>query len=204
MTGSSVQFALLNTTTVENLSRKVKVWTLAVYLPQPPDPAIARGFQSVTYATVPATASNELSISSTLSPPSRTFAILHSKQGENPFDLGPLENFKSVMGNYWYDWLLPLRYSPCCNHDRGDSAFTLGPVFEQMKQRAGLAVANHSRTPTDPRSLSRQNTAESESDRESRRRHRRRRRRRRRERRGKEMDRRDEESSLPEPNGVVG
>ena len=44
------------------------------------------------------------------------------------------------MGEKWWDWILPLRYSPCCNHDRGDSAFALGPVVDRMRERAGIAV----------------------------------------------------------------
>lgn len=69
----------------------------------------------------------------------KTFAILHTKPGENPFDLGPYQNFKTVMGDHWYDWLLPIRYSPCCNHDRNHSQFPMGPVVQRMRAEAGIA-----------------------------------------------------------------
>ena len=69
----------------------------------------------------------------------KTFAILHTKPGENPFDLGPYQNFKTVMGDHWYDWLLPIRHSPCCNHDRKDSQFPMGPVIQRMRVEAGIA-----------------------------------------------------------------
>ena len=69
----------------------------------------------------------------------KTFAILHTKPGENPFDLGPYQNFKTVMGDHWYDWLLPIRHSPCCNHDRKDSQFPMSPVVQRMRAEAGIA-----------------------------------------------------------------
>lgn len=134
MTGSSVQFTILNTTTVENLTRKAKVYTLAIYMPRPPDPNSIPPFQTITYPlTQPA--------SNTSHPtPLRTFAVLHTKPGENPWDLGPLGNFKTVMGNHWYDWLLPIKYSPICNHDSGEGDFPLGPVVDRLREEAGIAL----------------------------------------------------------------
>lgn len=134
MTGSSMQFALLNTTTIENLTRTTKVYTLAVYMPRPPDPNSIPPFQTITYPLT-----QQISNSNHLTPP-RTFAILHTKPGENPWDLGPLGNFKTVMGNHWYDWLLPIKYSPICNHDRGESDFPLGPVVDRLREEAGIAL----------------------------------------------------------------
>ena len=141
MFGSSFQFVLVNTTTVENLSRRTKVWTLAIYMPNPPTSA-PTSFQTITY---PLTAQPRPSSSNTNgppvpAPPPRMFAILHSKPGENPWDLGPWSNFRSVMGEKWWDCILPLKYSPCCDHDRGDSAFEMGPVVDRMRERAGIAV----------------------------------------------------------------
>lgn len=71
-------------------------------------------------------------------PPPRTFAILRTTPGSNPWNMGTLENFKSVMGKHWYDWFLPLRYSPCCDHDRGDSFYEFGSDVETLKREAGL------------------------------------------------------------------
>ena len=143
MAGSSIQFLLLNTTTVDNLSRKVKVYTLAVYLPRPPNPGIAVPFQTITYPLTQPSADGGTPPSTT---PPRTFAILHTKPGASPWDLGPLRNFKSVMGEHWYDWILPLKYSPSCNHDRGDSAFELGPVVQRMREDAGIAEPHEGQT----------------------------------------------------------
>ena len=133
MTGSSLQFALLNTTTIENLSRKSVVYQLAIYMPRPPlDPPV---FPTITYSTAQNPEDPQSSPNAT-----RTFAILHTKPGENPWDLGVYENFRSVMGEYWLEWFLPIRYSPCCNHDRYDSQFTLGPVVQRMRRDAGITT----------------------------------------------------------------
>ena len=126
MTGSSVQFALLNTTTIENLSRKSIVWDLAIHIPKPPDQPLA--FPTISFSTGPAalTADENLDEPSLPHQSIKTFAILHSKPGENPYDLGPFRNFKTVMGEHWYDWLLPFKYSPCCDHSSSECQFDVG------------------------------------------------------------------------------
>ncbi|KAL8805035.1 MAG: hypothetical protein Q9182_002237 [Xanthomendoza sp. 2 TL-2023] len=125
MGASSLQFVLQNTTTIENLSRRTKVWQLAIYIPntslQNDKPPL---FRTITYGTDP----NSI----------RTFAILHSRPGENPWDLGYFRNFKAVMGEHWYDWILPIKLSPCAKHDRLDCEFETGPVVERMKREAGI------------------------------------------------------------------
>lgn len=134
MTGSSLQFLILNSTTIENLSRHSKVWLLAVHIARPLSSPSTIGFSTISYPLTGATPAQQPS-----SPP-KTFAILRSMPGENPFDLGPMENIKSVMGEHVYDWILPLKHSPCANHDRADSQFALGPVIERMRIEAGLAT----------------------------------------------------------------
>ncbi|KAL9099847.1 MAG: hypothetical protein Q9163_004710 [Psora crenata] len=131
MTGSSLQFALLNTTTIENLSRKTVVHQLAIHmprLPQEPPP-----FPTISYSTAQKSETSEPSPDTI-----KTFAILHTKPGENVWDLGPYRNFKSVMGDHWYDWFLPIRYSPSSNHDRYDSQFPMGHVVDRLKREAGI------------------------------------------------------------------
>ncbi|KAH7063136.1 DHHC palmitoyltransferase-domain-containing protein [Macrophomina phaseolina] len=44
--------------------------------------------------------------------PGALYAILLTRPGDNPWDLGTLKNWKSVMGNSIVDWFLPLKYSP--------------------------------------------------------------------------------------------
>ncbi|KAL9036365.1 MAG: hypothetical protein Q9214_006167 [Letrouitia sp. 1 TL-2023] len=137
MAGSSLQFATLNTTTIENLSRKSKVWQLAIHIPNPPGGDFSLPYRVVTYDANGQVISNPNG-QQPLAPSSRTFAILHSKPGENPWDLGPLRNFKSVMGERWYQWFLPLKQSPCTNHDRGDCQYETGSVVDRMRREVGL------------------------------------------------------------------
>ena len=148
MTLSSLQFALLNTTTIENLSRKTKVWTLAIYMSRPPSPqSLFPRFQIITYPLAPTlTNTDDANVAPPSLPspppvgPARTFAILHTKPGQNPWDLGPWRNFKSVMGERWYDWFLPIKHSPCSRHSGMESQFEVGPVVQQMREDAGIAL----------------------------------------------------------------
>ena len=135
MTGSSVQLVLLNVTTIENLSRKSIVWDLAVYMPKPPSEAPA--FPTISFGT------NQAATAVDLDPQHnsiKTYAILHSKLGENPWDLGAFRNFQSVMGEHWYEWLLPIKRSPCCDHSSEESEYEFGPAVDRMRKEAGLAL----------------------------------------------------------------
>ena len=138
MTGSSLQFAIINSSTIENLSRKNVVWTLAVYMPKPPE--VSSGFRTISYSSAKNSSGIHASTEQDQPNTIRTFAILHSKPGENPFDLGPYRNFKSVMGDHWYDWIFPLRYSPCCDHNRQDGQFAMGSVLQRMRKEAGISL----------------------------------------------------------------
>ena len=131
MSLSSLQFVFLNTTSVENLSRQTKIWTLAVYMHGSPATPHCKPYRTITYPLIRPPLGTPFA-------PSRTFAILHSKPGENPYNLGLYGNFTSVMGNNIFDWLVPLRYSPCCDHESSESAFALGPVVQRMREEAGL------------------------------------------------------------------
>lgn len=72
-------------------------------------------------------------------PQPRTFAILETLPGMNPWDLGSaLLNFKSVFGERLHDWLLPIKHSPCCDHTSSISQYPLGPDFEDLLIEAGL------------------------------------------------------------------
>lgn len=138
---SSLQFALLNTTTIENLDRRTKVWTIAVRIPDNIQLPTPLPFYTITYPLGSMDPNQEKTATPRVAPSStktRTFAILHSKPGESPWDLGYWRNLKSVMGEHWYDWILPLRYSPCSDYDRYEAAFETGPVVQRMKEDAGL------------------------------------------------------------------
>ncbi|EOD51004.1 Palmitoyltransferase pfa5 [Neofusicoccum parvum] len=68
--------------------------------------------------------------------PGALYAILMTKPGDNPWDLGGFKNLKSVMGESIIDWFLPFKFSPCTNHDRQDAEFEMGPVVEWVKKDA--------------------------------------------------------------------
>ncbi|KAL2408201.1 Palmitoyltransferase pfa5 [Exophiala dermatitidis] len=228
MCGSSLQFAFVNSSTIENLTRRTKVWYLAVYIPErvldryyssgrtdlrlityprPPseqfqilqqhgakvDMDVDHSQQDIvpevgglpasndsdegrqqssdthqgsTESTTPPVASTRhqqhgghrsLSSTSPQSPTGntsadptggargRTFAILETKPGENPWDIGPFRNFREVMGYFWLDWFLPLHRSPLVDHGDPTSMYKLGPVVEKMKREE---VDKLSPTPT--------------------------------------------------------
>lgn len=72
-------------------------------------------------------------------PQFRTFAILETSPGSNPWDLGtPWRNFTAVFGLKFHQWFIPQRYSPCCDHSSLVSQYPLGPQFEQLLHDSGL------------------------------------------------------------------
>jgi len=61
----------------------------------------------------------------------RTFSILQMKAGDNPWDLeSTYQNIRTVMGSSIVDWFLPIKRSPCCNHEDSQSQFVLGPSVD--------------------------------------------------------------------------
>ncbi len=87
----------------------------------------------------------------------RTFAILKTPApGLNPWDLkSRLLNWQTVMGNDVIDYLLPLRRSPCCNHDGPESQFAFGPVVDQLRVDYGLISPDDSHVRSRLRRLNR-------------------------------------------------
>ncbi|KAJ5573954.1 uncharacterized protein N7459_008381 [Penicillium hispanicum] len=147
MTISSVQLAMLNITTIENLNRRSVVWTLAIRVPEHllerlwvSDSPWAPTFRMVTYPPQPPASPSQPQIIDPSPGGRHVFAILHTLPGENPYDLGnPFRNLQQVMGFTVADWILPFKPSPCADHSSMESAFALGPVVTRLKQEAGLA-----------------------------------------------------------------
>jgi len=83
---------------------------------------------------------------STPTPRPVTFAVVKTPPGLNPWDLGFINNVKSVMGRNVLDWFLPLRISPEAKRamelgDRGEgggSMYPMGSQYEDLKRRAGI------------------------------------------------------------------
>ena len=149
---NSVHLALKNMTTIESLGGG---YFLAIHISDPAQHgAIANPdgvtqpqpyFRTITYPIPPrksATSSRnipspdpEATISSTTL---RTFAIVPTKPGDNPWNIGPLNNLKSILGERYIDWILPIHNSPCCSHDNPESDYPLGLVMERLKREYGL------------------------------------------------------------------
>lgn len=156
MTISTVQLAACNLTTIENLSRRSVVWTLAIRIPDyivnrlNPESGWAPTVATITYPLQPTPPSAETQAKYPPTEERHVFAILQTQPGENPFDLGSwIKNLQQVLGFSLIDWFLPLKQSPCANHSSLESAFALGPVVTRLKKEAGLepstaeAPSNH-------------------------------------------------------------
>ncbi|KAF9768078.1 hypothetical protein IL306_014669 [Fusarium sp. DS 682] len=156
MTGTALRFAIQNITNVD-LYRKSQTFRLAVRVPT--DTPSNERFNTITYPLqrhgeeprasgaarttgVPqangaaSTQAHRMAVRDQQA--RRTFAILQAEPGENPWHVGYLRNFKSVMGNSIIEWLLPIRHSPCSHHDSMVSDYEFGPLLEKMKKRYGI------------------------------------------------------------------
>jgi palmitoyltransferase len=168
-----IRLSCHNLTTIENLSKDMRVYHIAVYVKDFDTGQLdsvytgrnsgtgttlrehLASYPSITYPFVDhqgTSADSNLQTgpykeklpSNTESGPRhpRTYLILETKMGENPWELSPLENIKSVMGSKWSDWILPLKYSPHCKHHKHEDEFPFGPVLTRLKQEAGLIAGD--------------------------------------------------------------
>lgn len=132
MTGNTVWLTSQNLTTIENLNK-----ANAYYI------AVRRSFGSAPNRSQQRPDSSR---SGNQSDHYGDYTMLQTQPGENPFDLGSsVANLKSVLGENPWDWLLPIRSSPCTNHDSIESEYKFGPVVYQLRREAGL-LPNESET----------------------------------------------------------
>jgi palmitoyltransferase len=167
MTCSSLQFVFANLTTIENLSKKRRAWIFAVLIPPTFSLPQQGNYPHITYP-LPLPASEKSSSSAVSSPASaphdetisdpevlserdtratRTFAILQLAVGRNPWDLGAVGNWKSVMGNNFLEWVLPIKQSPCRNHESHESQFETGRWMEELLVEVGFMSEQDMRKP---------------------------------------------------------
>jgi palmitoyltransferase len=141
MTATSSRYVFENITNIDML-RKSHVHQLAIRIPRHSTPI--QGCQTIIY---PLSAhqpwdQHRSGPDATSSPrdetAAHTFAIVRTEPDENPWDLGTWRNFKSVMGNNVFEWLLPIRHSPCCNHDSMVSDYEVGPLIQELRKRFHL------------------------------------------------------------------
>ncbi|PFH60326.1 hypothetical protein XA68_11137 [Ophiocordyceps unilateralis] len=142
MTLTSARLILTNYTSIDIL-RKTQITFLAVRIPRNSPPTDA--FSTVSYPLErPPRSMSDTSHTRSSSDrdrdqrATRKFAILRLQPNENPWDLGLWGNWKSVMGNNVAEWLLPIRHSPCCNHESMESDYQPGPLFAILKKRYGV------------------------------------------------------------------
>ncbi|KAK7754585.1 Palmitoyltransferase pfa5 [Diatrype stigma] len=156
MTATSLRYVLLNMTSVDMLRSGTKVYQLAVRVPRGtrstdnfttvsyPLPKLELGINGEANKRLrPGTnAGNDSSDGSRPNArdalATRTFAILRTEPGENPWHLGYWGNWKSVMGSHVIDWLLPIRKSPCVNHEGHEGFYRMGPILADIRARYGL------------------------------------------------------------------
>jgi palmitoyltransferase len=136
MTVTSWRFICINVTNIDML-RKPWVYQLAVRVPNGTHAAEKFGVVVYPLPLPPghATGASQEPVSARDQQATRTFAILSTNMGENPWDLGIRRNWKSVMGNNLVDWLLPIRHSPCTNHESMVSDYEFGPLVAELKKR---------------------------------------------------------------------
>ncbi|KAI0012055.1 palmitoyltransferase PFA5 [Xylariaceae sp. FL0662B] len=158
MSVTSMRYIFLNMTNVDMLGSQSKVYQLAVRVPR--GTRSMDNFMVVTYP-LPKPGqfmygrSNRTAMTGTSEPSSigirsisrtmtrddlatRTFAILRTEPGENPWNLGLWGNWQSVMGSNVFDWFLPFQTSPCVNHESHESLYPMGRVLEKIRARYGL------------------------------------------------------------------
>ena len=160
MSITSVNFVFQNHTTIENLGHKTKLWTLAAIIPSRDILSKCSDPQKgdFPYVTYPLPFPSERQAANQSAPTRtflqlrdhpeshptrdsqavRNFGIIRLEPGENPWDLGPAGNFKSIMGNNIFEWMTPIKRSPCCNHENMESHFLLGKAVEKARITYGL------------------------------------------------------------------
>ncbi|KAK2600951.1 hypothetical protein N8I77_010443 [Diaporthe amygdali] len=149
MASMSHGFALINVTNIENLSRTTKVHQLAIRIPLDQSPnsensSVPNDYETITFPLAnPNFDGNQYvyenqngangANGAPRRAPEHKFAIVKTERGENPWDTGSYyENWKSVMGDRGlFDWLLPLRLSPCCHYN---GEYPVGPVVDRLRE----------------------------------------------------------------------
>ncbi|KAJ6785078.1 hypothetical protein PWT90_08532 [Aphanocladium album] len=144
---TSLRYILTNMTNIDMFSR-TRISYLAVHIPldSPPSshyPTIVYPLEQPILLPPAAGADARTEPASAPAQPAdgrdlraqRKFAILRVESRENPWDLGFGRNWTSVMGHSPLEWLLPIKHSPCCDHDSMESDYPAGPLLDELKKR---------------------------------------------------------------------
>ncbi|KAK0723720.1 DHHC palmitoyltransferase-domain-containing protein [Apiosordaria backusii] len=136
MTATSIRYAIVNLTNVDYLKSENIVHQLAIRVPR--GTQATPNYSVVTYPLPKSSTPDHEEDSPRDQLATRTFAIVKTEMGENPWDLGPYRNWKSIMGNNPIDWLLPIKPSPCAVFENNESFYEMGPLYQQLRRRFGL------------------------------------------------------------------
>jgi len=144
MTATSMRYILVNLTTIDYLKSKNVVHQLAIRVPQGTQPS--QNYNVITYPLPKSTDTINPTLQTITTESSsprdqlatRTFAIVKTEMGENPWDLGYYRNWKSVMGDNLIDWVLPIKGSPCAQYESDESFYEMGPLYQKLRARFGL------------------------------------------------------------------
>lgn len=156
MTLTSWRYIFLNVTNIDML-KKAWVYQLAIQVPRG-TPSTDK-YTTITYPLPefpparPAPAQSNGHAAGVMTPPdsrqedapsardqmaTKTFAVVRTEHDENPWDLGWRRNWEEVMGTTIMDWFVPIRKSPCAQHDVAESEYPMGPLLNTIKRRYGL------------------------------------------------------------------
>ncbi|KAI0400078.1 DHHC palmitoyltransferase-domain-containing protein [Xylaria palmicola] len=158
MTVTSMRYIFLNMTNVDILSSHHKVYHLAVRVPRGtrsdrfgvrdyPLPKLETGSGEMRRdatghhlnGQTAGEQTRHVLVTSRDDLATRTFAILETSPGDNPWDLGPWRNWQSVMGSNPFDWLLPIRHSPCAQHESNDGLYPMDCFLKELRSKYGLS-----------------------------------------------------------------
>lgn len=73
--------------------------------------------------------------------PFRPFVVVQTRSGENPWDAGFSKNVTDIMGHTIWEWLLPVKRSPCTVHTDMRGEFRWGRVVKTMMDEYGVGSA---------------------------------------------------------------
>lgn len=136
MTLTSARYILINLTNIDYLKSKNVVHQLAIRVPR--GTSAGQDYHLITYPLPASKTSRQTASSLRDQLATRTFAVVKTEMGENPWDLGYYRNWKSVMGDNIIDWLLPFNESPCTKYETNESFYEMGPLYHQLRARFGL------------------------------------------------------------------
>jgi len=155
MTGTAIRYICIQLTNVDYLKSKVVVHCLAIRVPPGTLPGPNYGIvaypqlKQADRAPSPNLSGRTVTDENPTAPAQdlRTFAIVKSEMGENPWDLGAYRNWKSVMGDNIIDWFFPFNSPPCSSYVSTESKYEMGPLYQQLRFRYGLPEVSNERKP---------------------------------------------------------